>query len=95
MAPLVLKYKPGEKLIHDVRDVKSELGIWCAAMERFYMHNFSNPKNEQRPRFMVCFKAAEIFHHDKYNDFPVTWDDLFDMLNFRAFDTSIVRCFTL
>ena len=89
------KYEPGEKLIRNVEDVSKELGVSCASLEEVYLDNFKKPESERVSGIIVSYKA-EAFHHDvACTVFPVNWDDLFDLLNLREMDASVMRCLTL
>ena len=76
--------------------MRKELGAACAELEKCYKANFKKPKSKQLPGMMVRVKP-EVFNHDNLESthFPVNWDDLYDLLNLRALDASIMRILTL
>ena len=93
IATVAPQYKPGRKLLPNVKNVRRELGAACAELEKCYKANFKKSKLGM----MVKFKP-EIFNHDnpaESTHFPVDWEDLYDLLNLRALDASIMRILTL
>jgi hypothetical protein len=62
-----------------------------ALMQKYYKDNFKKPELEQVSGITVRFKP-ENFHHDTVS---VNWEDLYLVLNLKAFDASIARSCSL
>lgn len=94
-APIHPTYKPGGKLIENVRtSVTQECGIACASLQQHYLDNFKKPESNRVCGILVSFKP-EHFLHEYVSEFHVNWEDLYLMLNLKAFDSSIMRCLSL
>jgi hypothetical protein len=74
--------------------VREEVGSACATLQKYYKDNFKKPELEQVSGITVRFKP-ENFHHDTVCEFTVNWEDLYLVLNLKAFDASIARSCSL
>lgn len=75
-------YKPGRKLINDDGRNFAELGTAISSLEKHYIDNF-----ERAVGLYVRFFPENFFDASELL-FNVGWEDLYDMLNFKAMDTA-------
>ena len=89
MAEVASKYERGKPMVEN----EAALGVACRRLHDYYMDVSNRPFPHTVKSIMVYF-GYEQFKNDGQM-FTVQFDDIFDMLNFRELDASLMRCFAL
>jgi hypothetical protein len=72
-------------------DLKA-VGPGCAALHAHYMKDCTN---NQKSGILVRFKGLYMLNSSDFEVMLVRYDDLYDLFNFGALDSSLLRCWTL
>ena len=68
----------------------------CATLVKCYKANFRKPVAKQSSGMVVKYNPEFFSHNDpEKTHFPVGWDDIYEMFNLRALDSSIMRIFSV